>query len=301
MIKHDVSRKLAQWAMFLAAVTLAPLSAIAQTWQPVRGSILFGISGMAPLNSTPAGWDVLVVHDNKNADEGRFAVVSQTEGDWLQYRPLAWPADLAPPIDLEALTAVPETNTFIALASDGTAYHVGLEGDRVQLITSFELPDLPENTNLESFALQKLDGRLVAVWAHRGGGDDPAMLYWGMFDLADYSVSDVSAVAIQVPVPSGDSVRHLSDVTVDEAGVVYGSAASDNGDNGPFASAVYVLGVLSPEAEALRFIPSTLVPLISDDFHKVEAIARVPGDRGGIWLGSDDESFGGFIWRSHDF
>jgi hypothetical protein len=244
---------------------------------------------------------MLVVHDNKNADEGRFAVVSQTDSDWLQYRPLAWPADRDRPIDLEALTAVPGTDTFVALESDGTAYHVAIDGDRVQLIASFELPALPDNTNLESFALQELDGRLVAVWGHRGRGDDPAMLYWGLFNPADYRFGDVSAVAIRVPVPAGDSVRHLSDVTVDEAGVIYGSAASDNGDNGPFASAVYVLGVLSPEAEALRFLPSALVPLISDDFHKVEAITRVPGDRGGIWLGSDDESFGGFIWRSHDF
>lgn len=291
-------------AIAASLVALAPLPALAQAWQPVRGSILYGISGMAPLAETETGVEMLVVHDNKREGEGRLGVVAQTDADWLSYRPLDWSSGAPLPVDLEALTAIPEVgSSYVAVESDGTAYHLFVDPDTevVTLLGTFELPELPEGSNIESFALQTLDGGTVAVWAHRGRGEEPAMLYWATFDPETYTFGDVSAEAIAVPYPEGDGVRHLSDVTIDEAGAIYGTAASDLGDDGPFASAVYLIGVLAVDATGVRLRRSRLVPLTSDRFRKVEAIARVPGAQGGLWLGTDDETFGSFVWRSHNF
>jgi len=273
-----------------------------QTWYPVRGSIEFGISGMAVIDRVGTTVNLLVVHDNKDDGQGRLATISLRVSDWPTYREIGW-ADGEPlPVDLEALSAVPGTDTFVAVNSRGTAYHValGVETDRVRLLGTFVLPDLPEGSNVESFALQNVEGRLLAVWAHRGQGEDPAVLYWAEFDAQTYAFSAVSSEEIRVPYPIG-AVRHISDLKVDTAGVAYATAASDNGNDGPFASAAYVLGRFDLDRGTTTFHRSPLVSMTSDPVHKVEAIELLPGEGGGLLLGTDDESFGSFIWRSHEF
>ena len=116
---------LALWGAFSS---LAPLS-LAQQARPVRGGILFSISGMALIQHQSDTCSFLVVHDNKGgADQNRLARVDMTGNNSIQYSPLAWPTEVELPIDLEALTGVPQTqNTeFMAASSRGQIYHLRL-------------------------------------------------------------------------------------------------------------------------------------------------------------------------------
>ncbi len=67
------------------------------------------------------------------------------------------------------------------------------------------------------------------------------------------------------------NVRHVSDLKVDPAGVLFIAAATDPGDDGPFQSAVYVAGVFDVDDTGVALRQnSQLVSLSRFDAHKVE-------------------------------
>lgn len=273
----------------------------AQLWRPVRGNLLFGISGMALLDQQEDFTSFLIVHDNKGVGEGRLAMLRLTEDEQApDYLPINW-STLPLPVDLEALTAVPgqSKSTFMALTSSGVVYHFRLSNNHqnVSVLNVFNLPNLPEGTNLEGFALQQIEDKLLAVWAHRGNNEEPGILYWGFLNLTTYEIILQGSAHLTVPFPV-DNVRHISDLKVDAAGIVYITSASDNGNNGPFQSAVYVVGDLSQQDNRIIFHQNKeLVPIYRFNYHKVEAIERVPGAAGGIVLGTDDENMGSSVWK----
>ncbi|HLO49288.1 MAG TPA: hypothetical protein VK211_12800, partial [Kamptonema sp.] len=120
-------KKLLIRSFLLTLLFLLPQIAIAQLWRPVRGGILFGISGMALVDRQNESSSFLVVHDNKSKNQGRLAIITVTGKEPPQYFPVDWPTNAELPVDLEALTAVPGTSDFIALASAGRAYHIRLD------------------------------------------------------------------------------------------------------------------------------------------------------------------------------
>jgi len=270
-------------------------------WRPVKGGKPYGISGIALVRLQGDLSSFLVVHDNKLPDQGRLALVDiQREGQ-PEYTPLQWPADIEMPMDLEALTVVPGVGlpTFMAVGSRGRVYHLQLNADNsLSVLKIFDLPNLPPETNLEGFALQYIDGMLLAVYGHRGTGAEPGVIYWGVLDLSAYELSQQGSTSLEVPWPGGP-VRHVSDLKVDPAGVVFVSSASDTGDDGPFESAVYAVGVFTGGDRQIQFRQnSSLTPLYRFDFRKIEALELVPGETGGLILGTDDENMGGSLFPS---
>jgi len=268
----------------------------AQDWRPVRGGIAFGISGMALIEQKSNSLDFLIVHDNKKPNQGRLAIISIKGKNQPKYLALNWPSNAELPEDLESVTSIPGTKntSFIALSSSGKAYSIKLESDKktISFIKEFNLPEIPQGSNFEGFSLQDIDGKLVAVWAHRGKAEQPAIIYWGLLDLTKYQIILTGSTNLKVPFPSGN-VRHISDIKVDPAGVVFISAASDAGDDGPFQSAVYVAGSLGFRNNTIVFkLNPQLVPLYRTNYHKIEGIELVPGAEGGVIVGTDDENFG---------
>ena len=272
----------------------------AQPWMPIRTGNHFGISGIALIEQQSDSVAFLVVHDNKgDADEGRLAMVRITNKNAPQYTSLNWQASPDLPKDLEALTAVPGEgeSTFMASTSSGVVYHfnLGKSNNNVSILKVFNLPNISEKNNIEGFSLQEINGQLIAVWGHRGSGDKPGTLWWGLMDLETYNITTVGSLSVRVPTPGGDKVRHISDLKIDPAGILYLTAAKDNGDNGPFESAVYVAGTFSFDNNQLQFSSSSgLASLYVYDGHKIEGMELVPG---GLVLGSDDENLGSSILR----
>ena len=291
----------------LQAMLLVPQQVLAQPWRPVRGGIVFGISGMALVQQQSNSLNLLIVHDNKGKDEARLAMMTIKGQAQPEYFPLNWPGNTALPADLEALTSVPgETNSFMALSSAGTIYHIQLNAANktISVLKVFNLPDIPQGSNFEGFALQKIDQILLAVWAHRGQGKDPAKIYWGKLDLANYKLTPIGSITLKVPLPIGSNVRHVSDIKIDKSGVLFISAATDPGSDGPFESAVYIAGafgvnrdgIAKPTAEITFRQNPDLVPLYRYDYHKIEAIELIPGAAGGVIFATDDENMGSSVY-----
>ena len=283
-----------------AALSVVPQPVLSQQWRPVRGGIPFGISGMALLTQQSDSDSFLVVHDNKRKDLGRLAIITIKGEELPRYFPLQWPSDTPLPLDVESITAVPGTPepTFMAAASAGKIYHFRLDASKqtISILKVFDLPNIPKGSNFEGFAVQKIDGQLLAVWAHRGQDQQPAVLYWGRLDLNTYQITPIGSDQLKVPFPVS-AVRHISDLKVDSAGVLFISSAADNGDDGPFESAVYVAGAFGIREQQITFRQnSQLVPLYRFKYHKVEAIELVPGRSGGLIVGSDDENMGGSVY-----
>ncbi|MEH2286675.1 hypothetical protein [Nostoc sp.] len=284
----------------LGALLLISLQVWAQDWRPLRGGIPFGISGIALIEQQSNTLDFLIVHDNKQKNQGRLAIISIKGKNQPEYFPLNWPSNIELPIDLEALTSVPEKTkfSFIALSSSGKAYYIRLEPAKktISIIKEFNLPGIIQGNNFEAFGLQNIDGKLVAIWGHRGEAEQPATIFWGIFDLAKYQITLVGSTNLKVPFPSGN-VRHISDIKVDPVGVVYITSASDAGDDGPFQSAVYVAGYLGWHGNKIVWRQnSQFVPLYRSDYHKIEGVELVPGAEGGVVVGTDDENLGSYVY-----
>ncbi|HEY9633986.1 MAG TPA: hypothetical protein V6D14_11295 [Coleofasciculaceae cyanobacterium] len=283
----------------VTAFILMPQAALSQQWRPVRGGIQFSISGMALLQQQSDSYSFLVVHDNKDKNQGRLAIITLKGQKSPQYVPVNWPGSSPLPIDLESITAVPGRYepTFMAATSAGSVYHLRLDTSKqnVSILKVFDFPNIPKGSNFEGFALQNINGQLLAVWAHRGQDKQPAIVYWGRLDLNTYQITPIGSAKLEVPWPVS-AVRHISDLRVDSAGVLFISSAADNGDDGPFESAVYVAGAFGIGNEQITFGQNfQLVCLYRFGHHKVEAIELVPGRTGGVIVGSDDENMGGSV------
>ena len=243
--------------------------------------------------------DLLIVHDNKGFDQGRLAVVTIKGVAQPEYVALNWPSGVELPGDLEAIASVPgQVNSFMALSSAGKIYHIRFNDNKtISVLKIFDLPGITPKTNLEGFTLQQIDGTLIAVWAQRGAGEEPATIYWGKFNLATYQITQTSSANLKVPLPTGANVRHISDLKVDKAGILFIASATDPGNDGPFESAVYVAGAFALSGNRLAFRPNPdLVPLYHYNYHKIEAIELVPGGEGGVIFGTDDENMGSSIY-----
>lgn len=288
--------------VIFSALLLISVQVWAQDWRPVRGGIPFGISGMALIEqqSNTNTLDFLIVHDNKQKNQGRLAIISIKGKNQPEYFPLNWPNNIELPIDLEAITSVPEKTklSFIALSSSGKAYYIRLESANktISVLKEFNLPGITPGNNFEAFGLQNIDGKLVAIWADRGEREQPATIFWGVLDLAKYQITLAGSANLKVPFPSGN-VRHISDIKVDSVGIVYITSASDAGDDGPFQSAVYVAGYLGLRGNKIAWQQNPqLVPFSRSNYHKIEGIELVPGAEGGVVVGTDDENLGSYVY-----
>ncbi|WP_409491923.1 hypothetical protein [Amycolatopsis sp. cmx-11-12] len=274
----------------LAIPLLLPSAALAgDGWESIGTGMAAGASGIAVLSRDDGIVDTLVLRDNKKPAENRAVRVRLNHGQVSKIDPIVWPGEL--PVDLEAAESVPgKAGEFIALASNGKGFHIELNSRRLKVLRTFQVPKGDPEDNYESFALKKMNGRLLAVWADRGQAARPATLYSAEFSVSKLSFKKPKSIPFRVPYPVAD-VRHASDIEITADDRVLVSAASDPGDDGPFDSAVYDAGVLRSDG-AIALSP---VPVKIGDFpgHKIEAMTCVSRSCGSLLYGTDDEAAGG--------
>jgi hypothetical protein len=122
-----------------------------------------------------------------------------------------------------------------------------------------------------------------------------------LFDPDTLRFGSFSSVTFANPNPAAFN-RPVVAMDVDSAGQIYVAAAFDaeaaklpDPDNGPFASAVYRIGVVTETAgiPAVRLFESPLLEGTMDGF-KVESVAiREDAEHGfQIFVGLDDENYG---------
>ena len=292
-------------SLLAVCLPLLPLACAARPpaggWRQVGGP-LYNVSGMALVSrgTDPAGpHELLLVHDNKGPHQPRVASVRLGANSGPGYRRLAWPGDVEPPVDLEAICPVPQSaGSFLALTSAGRLLHLRYEpgAAAVEVLHESILPGLEEHPNLEGFAVQSFGGRTVAIWAERGDGAKPATLYWGTYDPVADAVALHGKTDLAVPFPSGKNTRHVTDLRLDGGGVVWGTSSIDPGDAGPFASALYTLGSVNIEGGRVTFRSNADPTRLWVTRRKVEALELVPGSGGGVYFGADDEAAGGWLY-----
>ncbi|CUR59625.1 conserved exported hypothetical protein [metagenome] len=277
-----MSRRWSAVLVLVAALALAPAASAASEWTRVGTGITEGVSGLAAASS--GGW--VMVRDNKLAGQTRVALLS----DGGTATALTWPGTA--PADLESIAAVPgQPGRYVVVGSGGAGRLINVTGTTLSVVRSFRLPQ--GTVQNEGFALTTLGASTVAVWGNRGSPTVPGQLYAAVFNPARTTFGAVTSVAVTVPWPT-KNIRHISDVVLIGPRIVI-SSASDNGNNGPFESAVYEIGTVGLSSGAASLTTGTPVSLGTYPGHKVEGLACVAGAE---LLGTDDENLGGWTTPS---
>ena len=266
-------------------------------WHVVKKGKGFGISGIALFDQNGGKIGLLAVHDNKMPGQVRAAIVTIVNETTLEYTPLEWPDSSRLPMDFESVTALPDgyEPSFMALTSKGEIFHFKITGLSISVLKVFSLPNSGRRQNFEGLSIHRVENRLLAVWAHGGENNNPAVIYWGWFTPLNYNLSVLGSAELKIPWPTQPDVRHISDIKITPQGVAIITAASDPGDTGPFQSAAYFAGRFYPCGNTIEFKPADrMIPFRSFKHHKVEAI-ELAGDANGIVFATDDEDFGSSI------
>jgi hypothetical protein len=272
------------------------LARASDDWQVTGRGITRGIGGLSLFRRESKRASFLAVFDSKLPGEPRLAVVDLEEGKSPAVRDLNWPS-IDWPVDLEALARMPgDASLFFAVTSGGQLWRLRVQADEiVELLGVSDMP-LADAPQLEGFDIQRMEGKLVAVWAGRSDGTTAAALCVGVYDEATGKSSLTHRVEFRAPWPDQPTVRHISDLRVDPFGVIFVTSNMDPGNDGPFDSALYVAGtVVFANGSPMLHVNDAPVRLRTYRGRKVEALEFVPGLGTGMVLGSDDENYGGAV------
>ena len=269
---------------------------IDKRWQFVSGKRELSISGISPTTNKDV---FLVVHDNKKQGQLRVGLIDFS-ADSL-YKGLDWPTQNLP-IDLEALADIPGfEDRYVAMGSWGFCYliQLDLKSKTIDLINEFRIPNSGPPLNLESVLIFQESNKWYIAWAHRGSDKEDSILFWGSISLFDDNISIIveDSVLINVPWPV-NSKRHMSDMDIDDNKILWSSATSDPGDEGPYASAIYKIGSFQIENVEMKFILAT--PYLKQfvfESNKVEAMTIIKNK---MVFATDDENLGAAINMSVD-
>jgi hypothetical protein len=271
-------------------------------WQAVGNGITEGISGLAFVDATDRATTFIAVHDNKQAGQKRLSVVERSTRGEVATRELAWKTEPLP-IDLEAVCRVPgEARTFLALTSRGALYRFTWSGGESELTidaTPAGVPNAAEDRQFETFDVRQIGAQTFACWAERGAGTTPGVIFCATFDAASLAFGEPQTLEVRAPWPESHT-RHIADLRVLSDGTIIAASASDPGDNGPFASAVYIAASLQGGGDRPMLVAAQpFARLLTTTRHKIDALELAPGPRGGLVVGSDDENAGAsllFTW-----
>lgn len=276
--------------------------AVAGTVQAVAGGVMIA-SGIREFCTRSLGvpqQQFVVVHDNKGAGKPRLGIVS-TDGAYCPVTSKGLDGN-----DYESIAAIPGSDDFVACTS-GTTDEVGtVRCHRFNLETSseggistnvkaeFTLP-MPntKSINVEAVAFNELqDGQMQVTYGHRGGifkgNVDKVWYRTAKFDPNANTLSQIQDHEMDTKAFNPE-IRPIADLSI-QKGKMLGVAASDPGDNGPFASYVYEHSSVQPDG---TFKPTQNIRLTYIPGHKIEAITE---DRfGNTIIGTDNEALGSSI------
>ena len=275
-----------------------------------RASLLPDVSGLAWIG----GDRFLAVHDAKFPDEPdlpRVSLLDLPVGlDGIRWTPLAVGFPGNPASDLESVARVPDTDgrprLLIAESTEEVAEkpfsrRIFLLEVRADSVVVLDHADWPTPTrNVEGVAVSEAGESLVFLFAERAHGERSSEIRWAEMTLEPLAFGPFrSAGAFASPGPTGPIARPVSALEVDAGGAIYAASAEDpDDDDGPFRSAVYRIGrVVTSAGEPSVVLEAHPTLLGSLDGLKVESLAvrEVPGEPLELWVGVDDENYGGTI------
>jgi hypothetical protein len=226
-----------------------------------------------------------------------------------------WACGTECPRDAEAISSVPGfPGHFVVLSSEGGWFHVALGKAGAETLARGTLagvsaaPRGGAARNHEGLTIEVVGGRdAVALWAHRGRGDDPAVLAWARATITPVGAGGCrveigpavgsAEVVTPEPRPLDDARRHVADLRLAPSGRLWAVSTRDPRDAGPFDSALYALGTVVVRDGKIVFDPAPPPsPHRTFPGRKVEALELAPD--GAFLLGAGDDRTGGWVLRS---
>jgi len=264
-------------------------------WHSLGETKSIGVSGIATIDKE----HFLVVHDGKKTEHPRLGVVTWQEGKEPALAQLDWCDKTTLPIDLEAITAIPNhEHDYLVLESKGSVSRIQLQGiNNCKTTAHITLPTATAQSNMEALALHCFGADCILIWAERGDDKQAAKLSWAKFDSDKNTIASTQVKTFEFTASyPGLNRRSISDIAIDKQGAMWVSSASDPGDEGPFQSAIYRLGAFSMNNSEINWIPSSNntqpVAKYETDNIKIEGISFIQDD---LIMGTDDENKGSKI------
>lgn len=264
----------------------------------------------------------LAVSDAKRPDENKLTRVSlltlPSSLDGVGFRPLSprFPGGLSS--DFESAAGIPGSKKLLLVESaddDGKYQRIFLakvvgkqiRRKRLRILDKVKWGSFTEVFNVETSAVAKTDtgSGLIFIWAERNSGKQFTEIKWTDLNLDPFEIGRTGVKSVTFTLPAdlvdeaGDPLysRSIVGMDVDSEGNVYTVAAFDpegyveDPDRGPFRSAVLKIAKVIAGDVVLDAAPT--VQAVVDGF-KVESVAvRENGNGVELFIGSDDEYYGG--------
>ena len=273
-----------------------------RTFRPVQH--LLDLSGLAWMG----GDTFLAVHDAKFPDEPKRVRVSllrlPSSIEGIGWRPLRPRFPGRPSSDLESAARIPGTRKVLLAESGDDAsgldrIYLAKAGRRsVKILSSTTWSTFTDAFNVEATAVAATETGFLFIWAERAEGKPSTLIQWRELKLSPFSIGTgglQGSASFTLPDEQATLYnRPIVGLDVDSTGRLYSVAAFDpNSDDGPFRAAVYEIGNVSDEGVSLNASPSLLSQV---DGFKVESVAlRETGDGLQLFVGTDDENYGGTL------
>jgi hypothetical protein len=238
-----------------------------------------GISGLVVRGTDGGVATVVVVNDVKGNGTAPPLRQIRLRGGEATATELVWQGER--PIDLEAIANIPGAEAdVLVVQSNGLAIRVTLGEGTASAAMHWTLPDAHELEGAVVVAGEH--GDLTVIYGNRGEKAVPSTLYAA--DLhADGTLSGQGEVGSffhmlapkKVPGDAG-SVRHVADLAFDAQGTLWAVGAFDPGDDGPFNSELYPLGLW--DGAHRRILPAAKARHRCATGVKIEGLAFVAGE-----------------------
>lgn len=274
-----------------------------------RASTLPDLSGLAWIE----GDRFLAVHDAKYPDEAdrpRVSLLRLPTGlDGILWKPVPVAFPQEPSNDLESAARIPgevggRVRVLLVESSEEVRekpltrrlFLAEVVGESVEIV-DYALWPVPTK-NVEATAVADVGGTLLFLYAERAEGKGNTEIQFAEIELDPIRFGAFeSAGAFTSPGPTGPIARPVTALEVDASGAIYVASGEDpDDDSGPFRSAVYRIGrVALVDGRARVILDATPTLLGVLDGLKVESLAvrERPGEPLELWVGVDDENYGG--------
>lgn len=286
-IKHLLS------SLLLFAVAFTVCAEPATQWYSVGKGKNNAISGISSIDAE----HFLVAIDGRKPEHPRLAILNWKKAQKPVLTQIDWCDKANLPVDLEAVTEIPNQKEYLLLESKGAVTRIQLEENNSCKVTAqFDLPTATADSNMEGLALHCFGENCVLAWAERGDDKTPAKLSWTRFEINDNQVhtAELKSFEFKASYPKQD-MRSVSDLTIDSKGQLWAAAASDPGDEGPFHSAIYNLGTFALHEKQITFNNAKEIKPVAKyetENVKIEGIVATPN---GVLLGAENENLGGKV------
>ena len=252
------------------------------------------ISGLAAFSRNHS----VAVKDTKLEDDSKRVLLLNNNSGQARDLEVDW-SKTGRARDLEAITPGQGQGNFLAVEGssfgDNRArlFELSMNSKGGEAQKAHVLPDFGQEVE-GLVALPREDGSQTVLFGGRGDENGQSTIFWGSLSESGLNFTPEGLKGQKVDSPDlGPGQRSIADLAVDKNGKLWGTAAVDNGDEGPFDSQLYQLGSVTNEPNRPFQVSSNSGVNLPGT--KAEAVAFTSD--GQFLVGSDNESFGGRFER----